>query len=486
MRLLIIGIDGGTAAVLEPAMAQGLLPHLAALHASGWHLPLRSTTPPLTAPAWATFLTGVRPLRHGVLDFVRYEVATRRLQLIAATDIRVPTIWERLSAAGITVGVINVPLTYPPLPLRGFLVSGLLTPSLRTSFTYPPELAEEIRTAFPRYRIVAEGERTDPSGRAVLLEAAEEFDTRVRVAERLATRLRPDVLMVQFQSLDVVQHRLWAAVHDAVHTGRPESVAAVLRALDGAVGGLLALGGAETPVLLLSDHGFGPLRGTIFLNRALRESGYLAVRRRTLRARARGWLDGWPLGRLRPDVLVREFLDENLPVIWSRTRVCHVHGDLAAAVYLNVRGRDPEGTVQPGAPFERLRDDVSAFLGRLTGGGGEPVVASVRRGEEVVGIGAPDLVVFPHPGWIVSRKLGQGPLVRPDGGRGTHREEGIVWGRGLPQPSRSNPALEDMAPAILDWLGVPVPPDLDGRPLGRSGGGRFPLAPRDMIPTEKG
>jgi len=70
-RVLVIGLDGATLDLICPWAAQGHLPILARLMAEGAHGPLESTLPPVTSPAWPSFVTGKNPGRHGVFDFIR-------------------------------------------------------------------------------------------------------------------------------------------------------------------------------------------------------------------------------------------------------------------------------------------------------------------------------------------------------------------------------------------------------------------------------
>src|SRR5829696_555794 len=116
MKLLILGLDGATFDLIRPWAAAGHLPNLARLMDEGVQANLASTLPPVTSPAWPTFMTGTNPGKHGVFDFIQPTGAN--FTLVNATRIKQPTIWQRLSQAGRRVGVLNVPVTYPPQPLN--------------------------------------------------------------------------------------------------------------------------------------------------------------------------------------------------------------------------------------------------------------------------------------------------------------------------------------------------------------------------------
>ncbi|HUM70042.1 MAG TPA: alkaline phosphatase family protein, partial [Chloroflexota bacterium] len=137
--VLVIGLDGATYDLLTPWLAAGHLPTMAGLVARGSSGPLRSTLPPVTAPAWASFMTGKNPAGHGVFDFFRpHSPDMDKPEMVNMADLRARPLWDYLSAAGRRVGVLNVPLTYPPPPVNGFVVPGLLSPD-EGQTTYPPD-----------------------------------------------------------------------------------------------------------------------------------------------------------------------------------------------------------------------------------------------------------------------------------------------------------------------------------------------------------
>ncbi|MFK7802359.1 MAG: alkaline phosphatase family protein, partial [Anaerolineae bacterium] len=111
-KLLILGLDGATFDLIRPWAAEGHLPNLAKLIEIGTHGDLMSTLPPVTSPAWPSFMTGCNPGKHGVFDFI--APAGNSYTLVNATRLRQPTLWQILSKMGYTVGVMNVPVTYPP------------------------------------------------------------------------------------------------------------------------------------------------------------------------------------------------------------------------------------------------------------------------------------------------------------------------------------------------------------------------------------
>ena len=140
---LIIGLDGTTLDNIKPWAEQGYLPTLSWIMENGAYGHLTSVLPVLSSAAWSSFMTGTNPGKHSIYDFVRRDKDSYRLRPIRRDKIRVASLWKILSKHGYKVGVINVPITYPPEEVNGFLVSGLGTPNHRP-FTYPIELESEL------------------------------------------------------------------------------------------------------------------------------------------------------------------------------------------------------------------------------------------------------------------------------------------------------------------------------------------------------
>src|SRR5262249_25889092 len=102
-RVFILGWDGATFDLIRPWVAQGKLPTIARLMERGVHGPLRSTLPPMTFPAWTSFMTGKNQGKHGIFDFMRRQPGKYDLEFVNGGQRHGPTFWEILSAAGKTV-----------------------------------------------------------------------------------------------------------------------------------------------------------------------------------------------------------------------------------------------------------------------------------------------------------------------------------------------------------------------------------------------
>jgi predicted AlkP superfamily phosphohydrolase/phosphomutase len=481
---------------------------MAKLIATGAHGVLQSTIPPMSAQAWTTAVTGVNLARHAVVDFAARVPGTYGLKFLNGGSRATPAVWDYLGDAGRRVQVVNVPMTYPPRAVNGVLVAGMDAPSVRASFVFPGELRDTLLDEFPHYRIEPAPYKAI-HGRggyaAVAREALETEETRFAAVRLLEETFRPHFSMAVFRSADIVQHWFWHCIdpehprHRSVDCGSENPVLDAYQQLDRFVGSYLERMSGDDVLIVLSDHGFGPL-GTrlVRLNTWLREQGMLvpsdgvtgglwprlqwrlwtAARRRLPRAFRSLLLSRFPAARARaPTEAAFSGID------WTRTQAFAL--ETRGAIYINVKGREPLGTVEPGQDYERVREEIIARLEALRDPlSGDRVVRRVARREQLYS-GAfmewvPDLLVEwadgpqPHLGYSALSRNPEPVEIwsRRDLGKqrlqsGAHITDGVVMLAGRPirggalQPS----SLADVAPTALYFAGVAVPRGLDGNVL---------------------
>lgn len=497
-KVAVFGLDGATFSIIRPAVEQGSLPNLGALLRGGAYGELESTIPPITAAAWVTFQTGVNPGEHGAFDWLVREPGSYRLRPISAAMIRQPRLWDYIGRLGGKVGVVGLPVTYPPQPVNGFLICGLLTPQ-GGRWTYPEELAAELEASVGRFPFMPDHWSGRHQARGWLAGLKRSIGQRARVALHLLRRYRHDwdLFILHFMETDPVQHQMW---HLRDGLPRPayrvdlegDPILEVYREVDRALGELLAELPPETKVFVISDHGFGPLYWNIYINIWLLREGYLRLRRgpktklrlAALRLgltqeRLFPWGERLRLlgrgarlshGELR-ELLGRFFLSF-ADVDWQRTWA-YSHGNIGQ-IYLNMRGREPEGIVSP-TEAEGLIEELSSGLRELRNPWtGEPVVERIYRKEEIYRgqalPQAPEILFLPRRGYMVlgATDFPANRAVTPAfAGSGWHELEGVLIasGPGLARGEVRGARLLDLPPTILYAMGLPVPAELEGRPL---------------------
>ncbi len=503
--VLVIGLDGASFTLLGPWLEKGELPYLSRIYHEGVWGSLHSTIPPLSPEAWSTFMTGKHPGEHGIMGFVSPQGNEHELRFNCGAQIRARTIWQILSEAGKRVGIMAVPMTYPPTPVNGYLVSGLETPAARSNFTYPTELAGELRRAIGGFDLHGDFvDQTDPS--AYLDRLLDMLDNHTRAARYLLSHYPADLSVFVIGATDRVQHCFWRFA-DPSHpcfdsTASPDLATAIKHAyqrLDADLETIVAQLPEPRTVIIMSDHGFGPCHKQVHLDRWLQQNGYLVCSPgRQLPANMLARL--WASASKRLPRSVKDLLKHSLPslrrqlasylmfnqVEWSRTAAFTIssqHG----YIYLNRRDRFTAGAVAPGevdGVCSEIATRLQSFLDPDTG---EPVVDRVIRTQEIypgpAAADLPDLIVLWRDGYIAREQAGRASrdascpdtstLIEPIGESfsdwsGSHRMDGILLAQGpaLACPGRVRDAkLIDLAPTLLYLLGEPVPGDMQGRVL---------------------
>jgi predicted AlkP superfamily phosphohydrolase/phosphomutase len=490
--LAVVGLDAATFDIIDPLVEAGQLPNLGKLMSRGARGPLRSTTHPLTPLAWSTLVTGVNAARHGIWDFTERYDDGYKLRAVNGSYRRAPAVWDRLSAAGRSVGIVNIPFTWPAPELNGFAIAGLDAASLEGGLTYPRELVRELMADFGRLDLDHRFP-IGPDGEVDLDRVAESAKQKVDCSLLLVDRFDPDLLFVVFMSADHIHHLCWPEWERAKERSR---VAEVYRILDRALGDLLA-GLGDIDVLVVSDHGGGSLEGVVNLNAWLEEGGYLTYteggdRRSSARGR-RFVYRAFELRHRLPKQL-RYGVKQRLPglreriyelrqfsvIDWRHTRAFS-YGTFGNVV-INLRGREAGGIVEPGDEYERLRDELAERLAQLSGPQGQKIVKAVHKREDLFEgpnlDRIPDLIVeFESYAWLGkgtlrSRATGLWDAIEVERGSkahyvGSHRHEGIIVlsGPSANSGARVSASIEDVAPTMLYLLGEPVPAELEGRVL---------------------
>jgi predicted AlkP superfamily phosphohydrolase/phosphomutase len=517
-RVVVIGLDSATWTLIRPWMAEGSMPNLAQLMKSGASGALQSVLPPITPPAWTSFMTGKQPGKHGIFNFIESEKGGYAMNYANATSRRSPTVWKLLNDAGFTVGTMNIPFTYPPEQLNGFQISGMDTPSETSQFIHPPELREELVKHLGRelqLDLRYLGAMSTDERRNQVLEEMREMDEQwTKVALYLLEHHPQDVMMFVFMSIDTVQHYFWQHMdkehflHDpalAVKFGR--AIREVYERLDVTVGKIIERLPAETSVFVVSDHGGGPVVDrTIFLNRYLAQLGLLhykpnatsslrALSQKVLRAGfslIRASLTSRQkvkLAALFPEMRRKSELAYSsfTAIDWSRTKA-YCSEVLAAppSILINLKGVKPEGIVDP-KDYDALVNEIIVRIGELKDPrDGKPVIKKVwRRSEIFHGPFAEETADLILDWWSEDSLFSTQPSFPEDTGEpalvirehkpsdtsewgGTHRLFGILVARSPIFQSDlelENARLIDVSPTILHLLGVPVPEDMDGHVL---------------------
>jgi predicted AlkP superfamily phosphohydrolase/phosphomutase len=458
-RVAVIGLD-----CAEPDLVFGRfadeLPNLRSLMARGTWGPLRTVDPPITVPAWSCMASGRDPGELGIYGFrnrTAHDYAS--LGIADSSAVRLDRAWDHFGRQDRHVIVVGVPGTSPPVPVNGELISCFMTADPRTDpYTYPESLRAEVEGLVGPYRVDVRNFRSDERDR-ILAEVYEMTEQRFAVCRQLLDTRPWEFFMMVEIGLDRMHHAFWRFLDPAHPRYEPEhrygdAIRNYYAYLDELIGELLERFDEETTVMVVSDHGARPMLGAICVNEWLVDNGYLVLEERP---EAGNGLTPFKAAK----------------VDWSRTRAWG-EGGYYCRLCLNVRGREPDGPVDP-SEYESLRDELAQRLTEIPGPDGAPIGTTVHRPDELWrernGV-PPDLVVyFGDLGWRSIGSLGHGRHWSLENDTGpddaNHDRNGICIAAGpdIPAGRREDLTIYDIAPTILAAGGLAPDPELRGRPL---------------------
>jgi predicted AlkP superfamily phosphohydrolase/phosphomutase len=409
--------------------------------------PLRSVEPPISVPAWSCMLSGYTPGDLGIYGFRnRWGRNYEELKLATSRSVAVPRLWDLVGATGGRTVTLGVPGTYPPSPVNGCLVSCFLAPSTKATYTFPRGLQDELQALTGGYVLdVSDFRSEDKSG--VAQRIFDMTEQRFAVARHFATSKDWRLFTFVDMGPDRLHHGFWKHCepshprHDPLNPYR-DLFRDYYRALDRHLGEFLAVLPEGTTVLVVSDHGAQSMRGGFRINQWLVEQGLLTLTRR-------------------PAYGERLNLTE---VDWDRT-IAWAHGGYYARIHLNVRDREPRGTV-PSTHYAAVRDAVARSLEAIVDERGASLGTRALRPEDLyptVRGTAPDLLVY--LGDLQWRAL---ETFDPDGGLysfendtgsddANHAPEGVLMlaDEALPTGFKPGMSIYDVTPTLCRLLELP-------------------------------
>jgi predicted AlkP superfamily phosphohydrolase/phosphomutase len=454
-RALVIGLDCAAPQLVFDRWLDGL-PNLKALTESGRWGVLRSCDPPITVPAWSVMTSSRSP---GVLGFYgfrnRKDHSYDALAFADSRSVQVPRVWDILSTKGRPVIVIGVPQTYPVSQVNGVMVSCFLTPDTSRQYTYPAGFRHEIESVVGDYMLDVPNFRTEDKER-VLRDIETMTERRFKLAEHVMQTRPWDLLFMVEMGTDRVHHAFWRysdPEHRLYEPGNRFETAMrdYYAGVDEKLGRLLSRTDEDTAVLVVSDHGAKRIDGGICVNEWLRQEGYLALLEEPSE----------------PTRLTPAMID------WERT-IAWGEGGYYCRLFLNVAGREPQGTVAP-EDYERVRGELKERLEALGDDQGRPIGTIAHRPEELYeernGI-VPDLMVyFGDLYWRCVGQVGTGTVhvfendTGPDDANHAHEGLYVLAADGVEPGRGEERSILDIAPTLLTLLGEPVPPEMEGESL---------------------
>jgi predicted AlkP superfamily phosphohydrolase/phosphomutase len=452
-KVLVIGWDCAPPELVFDEFAQDM-PNISRLMKEGIYGKLESVIPAITCPAWMSMMTSKNPGKLGFYGFRnRPDYSYDGMSIANSSMVKDDTVWDVLSRVGKKSVLIGIPQTYPPKRVNGYMITSFLTPSTESQYTYPPELKSEVEEVSQGYMLDVEHFRTDDKD--YLLEQIYQMtDKRFRVAEHLMKTKEWDFFMMVEMGPDRIHHGMWKYFDKKHRMYQPSKYENAMRDyyahLDKQAGQLISIAGDNTVVIVVSDHGVKRMEGGICVNEWLINEAYLKLK-------------AYPQ---EPTSL------RNVEIDWDNT-VAWGEGGYYARIFLNVKGREPQGTVPP-EDYEKVRDELIRKFEALGDEKGNPIGTKVFKPQDIYPVRngiPPDLIVY--FGDLYWRSVGSVGLrtvhtfendTGPDDAN--HAQHGIFIMSdpdGKKNGEIAGLHIMDCAPTILNLLGVPIPEDMEGK-----------------------
>ncbi|HUF36284.1 MAG TPA: alkaline phosphatase family protein [Gemmatimonadales bacterium] len=501
--VVMLGLDAADLELIHRLAGNGTLPTLQRLFDSGTFGPLAGNAELFAGGVWPTFYTGRDVPWHGLYHNKLWRQERMRCEIAEAGWFPDPPFWERLDRSGLRMAILDVPMTVAtPKAINGISLAGWGTHDVIARGAWPASLWDEMVRDFGAPRMPAElfGAQTQRTLSRLAGDLVAATGQMASIGARLLARERWDLFLQVFGATHRGGHYLWDLSQVEAHALDPRRRAAlesalldVYRSTDRAIGELLERAPADARVLVFAVHGMG--RNTAWADRCADilgriQSGGTGPPRRGLLYAVKSRLP-WPLVRAVTTRLPAS-VQARLVTLWSgsmfdwrTTRAFPLPMDHAGYVRVNLRGREPEGIVEPGAEYAALCDELAAgFESFRDLDSGRPIVRRVHRLADLAPDDAParsrlpDLVIEwgdvspSESGGIVSPRYGEirwTPAHRiPSGRAGNHRPHGwfVAAGPGIPAGATTpEHHIRDLVPSVCRWLGVNLGDTLQGRPI---------------------
>jgi predicted AlkP superfamily phosphohydrolase/phosphomutase len=442
-KALIIGIDGVPYTLIKAYLDRGHLPNLKAIVGHGHAIhQMNASIPDISSVSWTTFATGVNPAEHGIYGFTALKPNTYSLTFPNASDVKAPSLWNLLgkveggNTSTLAVRyhkritkpyrsiILNIPHTYPAYPVNGILISGFVAIDLQKAI-FPDSIYGYLKGI--DYRIDVDAQKAHHDKEGFLRDLFSCFTTRQEAVKHFFREESWDIFVACITETDRLHHFFFDAALEEGHAYH-EAFLRFYHALDQFIGDMVttfrADYGEDAFIMILSDHGFTPIKSEIYVNKFLQEAGFLELKK-----------DG-------------QFFEK----IERGTTAFDMD---PGRIYINYKNLYPRGAVEKKAG-DRIREEVTEALRSLRDPEGNPVIDTIYAREKIYRgpllEQAPDLVCLPNDGYDLKGKLEDEGVFGNSVFTGMHTwhdalciaPQGVTWD--------GKPSIADLADVIMRYF----------------------------------
>ncbi|MBS3781853.1 MAG: alkaline phosphatase family protein [Candidatus Thermoplasmatota archaeon] len=466
-KAIVIGFDGGAFEILEPWLQEGKLPNIEMIMENGVIADMESQLPPVTSPNWKCYSTGMNPGKLGLFWWENVDVENRKVTYPQERTMKKTEYWDILEGKK---AVINMPTTFPPKEIDGFVISG--PPDTPNDDFYRPRDLKDLMDKFG-YKIRPERHYMREGPRKKKLKAAEEMldiiETKFDFTAHLIENNDLDFIHLTIFYINVLQHFFW--------NDQPTKKGWML--IDDKIGEFIERFGDDYTFFFMSDHGSNKIKNVLNINTWLEEKGYLVTKmgkEKTLDALG---LNMQNISRIANYVFSKKTLDklqEKLPdylmdeipekggTLRKEQKGKVIDWDKSRAV---ASGQGPVYLIGDEGEKEKIKEELLEDFDELVEKG---LVERVFEREDIywgeyVEEG-PDLILDQGQGVHITGDVGKEKSIdKPGRWKGENKKTGMfmAYGDEIREDEKIKEfSILDIAPTVLHFYSKKIPKEVDG------------------------
>ena len=398
-KIFVLGIDGMSYSLMQSEYIKSLMPNLSNLCMRHNLNKINSVYPVISSVAWTSFVTGSNPGEHGIFGFADRQYKPFKIMIPTSANRKKPPIWSQLPQDKKKI-VINVPLTYPPESVNGYMVSCFLCTDIKKA-TYPNEYHKHLMDM--DYIIDVDAWLARENKEEFLQQLILAMDKRFQLTFEF---LNEDwnYFHLHIMETDRLMHFFFEYLAENKSDAISELIESFIKKLDQWINQLIGTIQNESAVIILSDHGFCQIKSEVQINLWLEQKGLLYFK----------------------DSRKLEDYHENT-VCYSLT---------PGRIYLNLEGREERGSVKSSKYFT-VRDMIkNKLLEFRHPDSGEPIIDKIMFREEIYSgdyvENAPDIIAHPKNGYDLKASLDGNSIFTHSALTGMHTyEDAMIAGIGI-------------------------------------------------------
>jgi predicted AlkP superfamily phosphohydrolase/phosphomutase len=414
-KVVVLGLDGVPYSLLVDYLARGMMPELAQCCEQGRLLRMHSTLPEISSVAWSSFMTGKNPGEHGVFGFVEIDPESYEYNFPNFTALRVRPFWERENLKTVA---FNIPQTYPARPMNGVMVSGFVALDLKKSI-YPQRVFQYLHQL--DYKIDVNSKLATEDPEKFFEDLLNTFAKRKTAIEYLYDHEDWQLFIGTVTETDRLHHFFFNSAREGKYFQIFERFYAELDKFIGSLSRKAINDGAV--FLTCSDHGFASIRSEIYINKWLRDYGYLQLD-------GRGGFTGMN----------------------SATKAFCLD---PSRIYIHLENKYSRGRVKP-SDYQDLISELKEKLDNITFGGNK-IIRQIYSNNEIfrgeLSISGPDLYLLPNYGFDLKGALDKTNVFGKTHFQGMHTyDDAHLFISRSVDLENENINIEDISKIILQYI----------------------------------